>query len=114
MTQMRELSVVYVPLPCIPLLLHSPTTYGRATCVTNRHDDGSTVSRGRWGNVVRMRCTEVVHILEERERERGRGRGRERGRGEEERERFSHSFCSLFFSVVPFPPDSFYLSQLYK
>ena len=30
---------------------------------------GFTVSRGWWGNVVKVRCTEVVYILEERERE---------------------------------------------
>ena len=45
-----------------------PQPTARATGETDRHDDGFTVSREWWGNLVRVRCTEVVHILEEEER----------------------------------------------
>ena len=53
-----------------------PPPTARATDGTDRHDDGFTVSRGWWGNVVGVRYAEVVHILKERERERERERKR--------------------------------------
>ena len=53
-----------------------PPPTARATGETDRHDDGFTMSRGYWGNVVGVRHAEVVHVLcvcvRERERERER------------------------------------------
>ena len=42
-----------------------PPPTARATGESDRHDDGFTVSRGWWGNVVGVRHAEVVHILED-------------------------------------------------